>query len=215
MIAKYYVAGTLLILAVLLATGLAYPHLPPLVATHWNIDNQPDGYSPKWALYLLGPGCMAGTMLLTYLLPWLSPKHFEVDSFRSTYLQIMLMLVSLLAYVHAVVLWSGLTRHLNVGGAVVGGVCLLFALLGNVMGKIRRNFYIGIRLPWTLANERVWNTTHRFAARTFVLGGLAGLGLTAAGLDGWPPFIALTAGALIPVVFSLLFYKQLERRGEI
>jgi uncharacterized membrane protein len=72
---------------------------------------------------------------------------------------------------------------------------------------------MGISLPWTLANERVWNTTHRFAARTFVLGALAGLGLTAVGLDAWLPFIALTAGALIPVAFSLLFYKPLASGG--
>jgi uncharacterized membrane protein len=158
---------------------------------------------------------MAGTILLMYFLPWLSPKHFEVDSFRPTYLRIMLMLVSMLAYFYAVILWAGIGHPLNVGRAIVGGVCLLFALLGNVMGKIRRNFYIGLRTPWALANERVWNATHRFAAKTFVAGGLAGLALTAAGLDGWPTFVALMAGALVPVVYSLVFYKQLERHGQL
>jgi uncharacterized membrane protein len=177
--------------------------------------NQPDGYSPKWALFLIGPGLMAGIMFLMHFLPWLSPKNFEVDTFRSTYLQIMLMLVSMLAYFNAVVLWAGVGHPLNVGRAIVGGVCLLFALLGNLMGKIRRNFYIGVRTPWALANERVWNATHRFAAKTFVAGGLAGLALTAAGLDGRLVFVVLMVGALVPVVYSLAFYKQLERRGEL
>ncbi|MGA2483411.1 MAG: SdpI family protein [Candidatus Acidiferrales bacterium] len=212
---KYYLVGMLLTAAVLVATVVAYPHLPSSVATHWDMHNQPNGYSPKWALYLIGPGFMAGMMLLMYFLPWLSPKHFEVDSFRSTYLQIMLMLVSMLAYFYAVILWAGVGHPLNVGRAIVGGVCLLFALLGNLMGKIRRNFYIGVRTPWTLANERVWNATHRFAAKTFVVGGLAGLALTAAGLAGWQAFVALMVGALVPVVYSLAFYKQLERRGEL
>src|ERR1039458_498530 len=215
MTGKYYLVGMLLTAAVLVATLVAYPHLPPSVATHWDIHNQPNGYSPKWALYLIGPGLMAGTILLMYFLPWLSPKHFEVDSFRPTYLRIMLMLVSMLAYFYAVILWAGIGHPLNVGRAIVGGVCLLFALLGNVMGKIRRNFYIGLRTPWALANERVWNATHRFAAKTFVAGGLAGLALTAAGLDGWPTFVALMAGALVPVVYSLVFYKQLERHGQL
>ncbi|MGA9511161.1 MAG: SdpI family protein [Candidatus Sulfotelmatobacter sp.] len=215
MTGKYYLVGMLLTAAVLVATLVAYPHLPPSLATHWDIHNQPNGYSPKWALYLIGPGLMAGTILLMYFLPWLSPKHFEVDSFRPTYLRIMLILVSLLAYFYAVILWAGVGHPLNVGRAIVGGVCLLFALLGNVMGKIRRNFYIGVRTPWALANERVWNATHRFAAKTFVAGGLAGLALTAAGLDGWPTFVALMAGALVPVVYSLVFYKQLERHGQL
>ena len=215
MTGKYYVVGMLLTAAVLVATVVAYPYLPSSVATHWDMHNQPNGYSPKWALFLIGPGLMAGTMLLMYFLPWLSPKHFELDSFRSTYLQIMLMLVSMIAYFFAVTLWAGIGHPLNVGQALVGGVCLISALLGNVMGKVRRNFYIGVRTPWALANERVWNATHRFAAKTLVIGGLAGLALTAAGLNGWPVFVALMAGALVPVVYSLVFYKQLEHRGEL
>ncbi len=211
----YYLAGIVLTAAALAATVVAYPHLPGSVPTHWNIHGQPNGYSPKWALYLLGPGLMAGILLLTWLLPWLSPKHFEVESFRSTYIQIMLMMVGMFAYIDAVVLWAGAGNSLNVGRAGLFGVCLFFALLGNVMGKIRRNFYIGVRTPWALANERVWNATHRLAAKTFVVGGLAGLALIAIGLNGWPPFVALMAGALIPVPYSLYFYKQLERRGEL
>lgn len=154
-------------------------------------------------------------MLLMYFLPWLSPKNFEVDGFRSTYLQIMLMLVAMVAYFSTVILWAGVGHPLNVGRAIVGGVCLLFALLGNLMGKVRRNFYIGVRTPWALANERVWNVTHRFAAKTPVAGGLVGLALTAAGLNGRPVVVVLLAGALVPIVYSLVFYKQLERRGEL
>jgi uncharacterized membrane protein len=212
---KYYLVGLLLTAAVLVATVLAYPHLPSYVATHWNMDNQPDGYSAKWALFLIGPGLMAGVMLLMYFLPWLSPKNFEVDSFRSTYLQIMLILVSMVAYFYAVLLWAGAGHALNVGRAILGGVCLLIAMLGNLMGKVRRNFYIGVRTPWALANERVWNATHRFAAKTLVAGGLAGLALTAVGVGGRPVLAVLLAGALVPVAYSLFFYKQLERRGEL
>ncbi len=215
MTGKYYLIGILLTVAVLVATVVAYPHLPSTVATHWNLRNQVDGYSAKWTLFLMGPGLMAGIMLLWRFLPWLSPKNFEVDSFRSTYFQIMLIMVSLLAYFNAAVLWAGVGYSLNVGRAIVGGLCLLFALLGNLLGKVRRNFYLGVRTPWALANERVWNATHRFAAKTFVAGGLVGLALTAVGLQGRAVFVVLLAAALIPAVYSLAFYKQLERRGEL
>ena len=212
---KYYLIGIVLTTAALVATMVAYPHLPNTIATHWNMQNQPNGYSPKWSLFLIGPGLMAAMMLLMYLLPWLSPRNFEVDSFRSTYLQIMLILICLLGYLYAVTLWAGLGRSTDVGRAIVGGICLLFALLGNLMGKVRRNFYIGIRTPWTLANERVWNATHRFAAKTFVLGGIAGLVLTALGLNGILVVAVLLIAAFMPVVYSLVFYKQLERREEL
>lgn len=212
---KYYLVGIILIAAALIATVVLYPQLPPQVPSHWGINNQPNGYSPKWALFLIGPGMMAGFLLLFRFLPWLSPKQWEVDSFRSTYLQVMLILMSLLAYLYAMMLWAGLSGSANVGRAILGGVCLLLALLGNLLGKVRRNFYIGVRTPWTLANERVWNATHRFAAKTFVLGGLAGLVLTLFGLEGWPVLAVLLAAPLIPAAYSLVFYKQLERRGQL
>jgi uncharacterized membrane protein len=212
---KYYFIGIVLTAAVFVAILIAYPHLQNQVPTHWNMQGQANYYSAKWTLFLIGPGLMAGILLLFYFLPWLSPKHWEVDTFSSTYLYIMVVVVSMLAYFTGVSLCVGLGYAANVDRAIVGGICLLFALLGNVMGKVRRNFYIGVRTPWALANERVWNATHRFAAKTFVLGGMIGLALTAIGVKGWLPFAALMASALVPVVYSLVVYKQLERRGEL
>jgi len=212
---KYYLTGLLLTALVVLMTVMAYQRMPNMVPTHWNLHNEPNGYGPKWALFLLGPGAMAGMMLLMRALPWLSPKNFELDTFRSTYLQIMLMLVCMMGYFQLVALWGGLGHAINIGRAIMGGVCLLFALLGNLMGKVRRNFYIGVRTPWTIANERVWNATHRFAAKTLVAGGIVGFVLTAAGLDGRLVMAVLLTAALVPFVYSLAFYKQLERRGEL
>ena len=212
---KYYFIGIVLTAAVFVAILIAYPQLPNQVPTHWNMQGQANNYSAKWTLFLIGPGLMAGILLLFYFLPWLSPKHWEVDTFQFTYLYIMVVLVSMLAYFTGVSLWVSLGYAANVDRAIVGGICLLFALLGNVMGKVRRNFYIGVRTPWALANERVWNATHRFAAKTFVLGGVIGLALTAIGVKGWLPFAALMASALVPVVYSLVVYKQLKRRGEL
>jgi uncharacterized membrane protein len=215
MMRTYFLIAVLLVLASAVATLIVYPQLPSSVPTHWDIHNQVNGYSPKWTLFLFGPGFMAGMIVLFYFLPWLSPKHFEVDSFRATYLHIMLIIVAMFGYFQAVILWAGVGHAMDVGRAIVGGISLLFALLGNVLGKVRRNFYIGVRTPWALANERVWNATHRFAAKTFVIGGVIGLILTLMGFTGWPAFISLMVGALAPVVYSLVFYKQLERRREL
>ena len=212
---KYYLAGMLLTAAVLVATVIAYPHLPDSIATHWNIHNQVDGYGPKWTVYVAGPGLMAFVMLVMYCLPWFSPKNFEVDSFRSTYLQIMLVLLCVAAYFFAVFLWAIFGHAVNMGRALVGGGCLAIVLCGNLMGKIRRNFFMGVRTPWALANERVWNATHRLAAKTMVASGLVGLALTAASPIFWLVLVVLMIGLLIPTVYSFVFYKQLERRGEL
>ncbi len=72
-----------------------------------------------------------------------------------------------------------------------------------------------VRTPWTIANEQVWNATHRFAARTLFAGGLAGLTLVLMGASFWLSMAAILAASLAPVAYSLILYKQLERRGEL
>jgi len=212
---NYYVMGVGLILIVLALTALAYTHLPNSIPTHWDAHGNVNGWSEKWTLFVIEPGMMTVILLIFLALPWLSPKHFEVDSFRSTYSYIMVIILAMLAYVHALVLAAGLSWRIDVGRAIEGGVCLLFALLGNVLGKVRRNFYVGIRTPWTLANEQVWNATHRLGAKTFFAGGLLGLIAVILGAPFWLPITAIMAAALIPVIYSLTFYKQLEKRGQL
>ncbi|MGO9777936.1 MAG: SdpI family protein [Terracidiphilus sp.] len=211
---KVFFFEILLIAAALVATALLYPHFPARVPYHWNYHMEPDHFGPAWVLYLIGPGFMAGVMLMTWLFPWLSPKRFEIDGFWSTYHRVMLLFFGIMAYLYAVMLWSDCGRSIDLGRAMLSGVCVFIALFGNVMGKLRRNFYLGVRTPWTLASERVWNATHRFAAKTFVAGGLVGLIFSILGLF-LSAILATLVGALAPVVYSLVIYKQLERRGEI
>ncbi len=216
---KYYGGAVAVILAVLVGTIVAYPALPSIVPLHWDVHGNINGWGPKWSLFIFGPGMLTAMTLLFWALPWLSPKKFAVDTFRATYLYIMIVIVAMLAYCHLLVLASALSSRshtpLDVSRAIVGGICLLLALLGNVLGKVRRNFFVGIRTPWTLADERVWNATHRFAARTLFAGGLLGVLVVVVGAPLWTPIAAILIATLIPAVYSLVIYKQLERRGEL
>lgn len=211
---RYYGGAAAVILATLAATVMAYPQLPAIVPIHWDARGNVNGWGPKWTLFLLGPALMSFMVLMFSALPWLSPKKFEVDSFRATYLYIMVVTIAMLAYIQILILLNSLGMALDISRAIEGGVCLLIALLGNVMGKVRRNFFVGIRTPWTLASERVWNTTHRFAAKTFVAGGLLGLVAVMVRAPFWAPMALILTAALAPAAYSLILYKQLERRGE-
>src|SRR5580698_6608003 len=131
---KYYFGAATVILATLAGTAVAYPHLPNIVPMHWDFQGHVNGWGPKWWLFLTGPGGMLFMVLLFSALPWLSPRKFEVDSFRATYLYIMIALVALLAYVHLLILFSALGVVVDVSRALEGGVSLHFALLGNVLG---------------------------------------------------------------------------------
>ncbi len=212
---KYFIVGFALVVICLLATAILYPHMPSRIPTHWNGHGQVDGYGAKWTLLVVDPGIMLGLLGLFAILPWLSPRHFEVETFRSTYLYIMIVILAYLAFIHTLMLWATVSGKTHIDRAIMGGVCLLIILLGNVMGKVRRNFYIGIRTPWAIADERVWNATHRLGAKTMVLGGLIGLILALAGAGPWGCIVPVMAGAFVPAIYSLIYYKQLERRGEI
>jgi len=98
---------------------------------------------------------------------------------------------------------------------LLGGLFLFFALLGNVLGRVRRNFWIGVRTPWTLASERVWNDTHRVAGKLFVLSGILGFVATMAGSPPLFAIILIGIAAITAVGYSLVDYKRLERRGQV
>jgi uncharacterized membrane protein len=211
---KIFVFELVLIAAALAATVILYPQLPVQVPTHWGSQLSPDNYGPKWQLYLFGPGGLAAILALTWLLPWLSPRRFEMEAFKATYGLVMLLVFLLVAYIYAVMLWAACGHAVQAVRAIFCGACLFMALFGNQMGKLRRNFYVGVRTPWTLASERVWNRTHRFAGKAMVAAGLLGMLLSVAGPYLWAA-AALGAAALASVAYSLVFYKQLERRGEL
>ncbi|HVS36046.1 MAG TPA: SdpI family protein [Gemmataceae bacterium] len=195
--------------------------LPAQVPTHWNAANVVDAYTPRdhlLPLLLLMPGMMAGFTLLALVLPWLSPRPFSVDTFRGTYNYIMLLAVLMMGWIHASVLvgfiWPTPEVFIRM---LLGGVFLFLALMGNVMGKVRRNFWVGVRTPWTLASDTVWNQTHRLAAWTLTAAGLAGCvaavihplfgGLVGAAL--------LVAAGLVPVVYSAVLYRRLEKARRV
>jgi len=214
MIRKYFFIAAAVIATTWLATLLIYPHLPSQIPLHWNLSGRVDRYGSRENLFLM-PCIMVVVVLLFAVLPWLSPRRFEVNAFRSTYLYIMLLIVALIGYLHALMLWAALSKPLDMSRSLFGALFLFLVLIGNVLGKVRRNFYIGVRTPWALANEKVWYATHRFAARVCVIAGL--LGLVSSILTPSPVFatVILISAALASVLYSLAYYKRLESRNEL
>jgi uncharacterized membrane protein len=201
-----------------------YDDLPEMVPTHWDANFNVNGWTPRahiLRIFLLLPLVMAGLCVLTVVLPWLSPRHFTVDTFRDTYGYVMMLAVALMGYIQVAVLWGAIlppeeNKRLFMR-FMLGGLCLFFALIGNVLGKVRRNFWMGVRTPWTLASDAVWNQTHRLAAWMFVAAGLVGFAavmvVPQAGV--WVALAAIMAAGLVPVFYSLLLYKRLEREGKL
>ena len=208
-----------LVAGAFVASAAVYPRLPEKIPTHWNIQGQIDGYGNKqWALFLM-PAIMLGLTALFLALPWLSPKQFSLDSFQSTYGFIAVVIMATMLYIHGLMLWAAVAGQVDITRALLAGLLIMFGLMGNVLGKVRRNFWVGVRTPWTLASDRVWNDTHRLAGQLFVAAAVSGLVCVLLPL----PLPAITiativiilSAALFPAGYSLVHYKWLERRGEL
>lgn len=209
---RYLLLCGLLLLATLAVTLALYAQLPAQIPTHWNSRGQVDHYGPRSFIFV-HTAFMAGIMLLWMVLPWLSPKRYTVALFQSTYWHILLIMVGMLAYIQCILVYGAFSQAIDMNRALLGGLGVFVALIGNVLGKVRRNFWIGIRTPWTLADERVWYATHRLGAKTMVAGALLCTAGALAGLPPGPCIGLLVAGAVIPAVYSLVYYKRIEREG--
>ena len=196
------------------AAALAYSQLPERIPTHWGLNGKPNGWGGRWTIFLM-PGTMLLMLGLFVVLPKLSPTDFATERFESTYSWIAVIVIAMFGYMHAVMLFNYLVHPVDIGRGFTGGIFLFFALMGNVMGRVRRNFWMGIRVPWTLASERVWNDTHRVSGRLFVVSGILGCLATTAGLPILTVLVpAIITCCFVPIVYSLIEYKQLQARGE-
>jgi uncharacterized membrane protein len=207
---RSHVFAILLIVALAGVTAGLYPNLPDPVPTHWSLSGKPDGFMPKpWGAIAM-PLTMVGVYLLLLVLPRISPRGFAMDRFAETWGTVRGFLMLFLFFVGLIALLAAAGEPIPMDRALLIPMGLLLALLGNFMGKFTRNFFVGIRTPWTLANEEVWLRTHRLGGKVFVL---CGLGIAAAGLLGAPFSVVLAAvmvAALIPIVYSYVIYRRLE-----
>lgn len=185
---RYFLICSAMILAAL-ATGLAlYSRMPERIPTNWDYYGSVCTYKSRATGIFFLPGVMSGFMLLFAVLPALSPRGFELDSFRSTYLFKGIVLVATTGYLQGILLWEAVSPSLAAIRAPRHHRRRM-RCGGFVLSKVMRNFHIGVRTPWTLASEPVWYATHRFAAKSVV--GASALGFS----------LAFVIPHLAPVVF--------------
>ncbi len=219
MIPRRHLIMMLLLVVAAGAVSIAfYDRLPAQAPTHWNIRGEADDWSDRWKLAVAGPGFGLGlTMLLTGL-PLLGPFRRNFERFRTTYGRICVTSMTALAAIHTVAVVKATGYPLEIGATLSIVVGLLLAVIGNWLGKVRRNFYIGIRTPWTIANDVVWEKTHRVGSKLMVLVGLvaAAAGFVA---PSWLCFVILVGGVLLLFVwamaYSLYWYRRLGAEDEL
>jgi uncharacterized membrane protein len=149
--------------------------MPEQMASHWNAAGEVDGYMPRfWGLFFL-PMLMAGFAALLLFAPLLDPLKANILKFRGTYDWFVALSLAFFLYIHVLtILWS-LGVQFEMLAAMAPAFAALLYAAGVLVGKAKRNWFIGIRTPWTLSSETVWEKTHRVGARVFKLAGLLAL----------------------------------------
>jgi len=191
------------VLASLAAGVYVYPNVPDRMPSHWNAAGQVDGYMPKLlALFLIPFGSLV-MLGLFLLIPRVDPLRKNIEDFRGYYDGFVALLTFYLLYIQCLSIASALGYRLNMNQLLVPAASALFIYLGVLLGKAKRNWFIGIRTPWTLSDERVWDETHRIGGKILILAGL----VTLLGVV-FPEFaLALILAPLISVTIYTTYYS--------
>ena len=173
---KMIVSVLVLLLVTTLAGVLHWNGLPDPMASHWGINDQVNGTMPKfWGVFLM-PLISLGLFLLFLLIPVIDPLKANIAKFRGAFNLFIAFMTLFLMYVQGLTLaWNLGFTHFKMSESLLPAIGLLFILIGLMIRKAKRNFFIGIRTPWTLSSDKVWDETHRVGSILFIASGILAL----------------------------------------
>lgn len=195
---------TLIIVSILIAAStlaglLLWNQLPEPMASHWGVNDQVDGYMSKfWGVFLM-PAVTLGMLLMYLVIPSIDPLKANIDQFREYFNAFIALMTGFMVYIYGLtLLWNLGYTSFRMSSAMLPALGLIFVFAGLLIGKAKRNYFIGIRTPWTLSSDSVWNETHRLGGKLFIASGL--LALLGAFFPDYAVFFIL-----IPILGTTLF----------
>lgn len=204
----------LILVLVIISSFYFYQNFPEQVPIHWNAKGEVDNYAGKTFGAFLFPGIIIFLYLLFLVLPNLDPRKEHYQKFSNVYHYFKTGLILFMAAIYFVTSLSALGYPMNIKLIVPLGVGLLFILIGALLPKIKSNWFFGIRTPWTLSSEKVWQKTHEVGGKIFILGGLALMVL------GWlpsnyvMPVLIINVGLMVlgTVGYSYWVYRKVGKK---
>lgn len=191
-------------------TAAVFPSLPAQIPVHFDAAGRPDRYEAKETGAWLTLWVIIGMGVLFAILPAISPKSKPIDSFRRTYDIIAIGSLLFMAAIHVVVLNAAKGDALSptVLGIII---CMMLGFLGNFLGKVTPNYFVGIRTPWTLESPEVWERTHRFAATTSVIASVLGILIILATGNAAIGILGATSALMLSIPYSYFLYVKLKK----
>jgi uncharacterized membrane protein len=195
------------------------PHMQEQLIVHWNARGQADGYSTKAVGLFMMPALTLAIYGMFLLIPKIEVFKENMKSFIGYYDNLKVVFALFMLAIQAAMILQNTNWRFNMNLAMLPAIAMLLYYIGHMMPHVKRNFFVGIRTPWTLANDRVWEKTHVLGGKTFRLNAVAVmLGLLAPETGIWLVIGATIANALLLMAYSYWLYQkegrnQLEKDG--
>ena len=189
-----------------------YPQMPEKIAAHWNTQGQVDGYMSKfWGLFLM-PLLSMILFLLFIAIPKIDPLKHNIEKFRKYYDGFVVLIIVYLFYVYLLTIFWNIGIRFSMVQPLAPAMGILFYYIGILTENAKRNWFIGIRTPWTLSSEGVWEKTHKIGGKLFKIAGI----ITFIGVffESYALFFILVPIILVAtytIIYSYFEYQK-ERR---
>ncbi|AEN91041.1 SdpI family protein [Priestia megaterium] len=207
---KKHVFPLSITLLTLVAWIIALPHLPATMPIHWGANGEADGFATKINAMILTVGIMVLIYFVIAFVPRIDPRKENYKYFSKTYNILLNAVLLLFFFVNMSTILQGLGYNVPMSYIAPIMAGLVFIIIGNYLQRVRSNYFMGIRTPWTLSNENVWKKTHRLSGKIFFIGGLLIL-ISAFLPDGYKSVImwgSIVLCVAIPYLYSYLAYKK-------
>jgi uncharacterized membrane protein len=203
MLAAFYVIAFIL-----------YPQMPAQMASHWNAQGAVDGYTPKFLGLFLFPFVATGLTLLFIAIPLIDPLKSNIAKFRKYYDWFVAFFLLFFQYLYVLTILWNKNVSFDLMRALLPAMGILFFYIGIMVRNAKRNYMVGIRTPWTLANDEVWDRTHLLGGRLFMAAGvIAVFGAI------WPKYgiifilVPVLLVTLVSVIYSYVIYRKVGKTG--
>jgi len=206
---KTRIAALIIIILSFIFAAILYPMMPSKVASHWNSQGQVDGYMSKfWGLFLM-PFLSLAMFLLFIFLPHIDPLKKNYKDFRSYYEGLILLMIAFLFYVYLLTIFWNMEARFSMIQMLVPAFAVLFFYCGLLIEKVKRNWFVGIKTPWTLSSDKVWDKTHKLGGQLFKAAAVICLiGLFAGQWAIWFTIVPVLIFTIYIYIYSYLEYRK-------
>ncbi|MEO0072380.1 MAG: SdpI family protein [candidate division WOR-3 bacterium] len=209
---KSEILALIIVIVSFLIAISVYPKMPQPVATHWNRHGEVDGYKTKfWGTFLV-PFVLLGCLGLFIIIPRIDPLKANIFRFIKYYDRFMIITLIVLLIIQLWAIAWNLGRKMApepIFALVFGGLLYYTGVLSE---NAQRNWFVGIRTPWTISSETVWQRTHKLAGLLYRISGI--LSIIGGFFSRYAMYFIVGPVILVGlflIIYSFIIYQRLAR----